>query len=76
MYPAVFSARAAAFSMIYDKDGSVSLDDCFALQEKAIAVKDAGNPAFVDFLAAKQKKDTGKLRDSCMKVLFLEGVKP
>ncbi|MFH1957968.1 MAG: hypothetical protein ABIJ15_05785 [bacterium] len=72
-YPAVFSARAAALSIIYDEDGSVSLDECFALQEKALAVK---GPAYADFLAAKQKKDTGKLRDSCMKVLFLEGAKP
>lgn len=75
-YPAIFSARAAALSLIYDKDGSVPLEKCFALQEKALAVKDAGNPAFVDFLAAKQERDTKKLRDSCMKILFLEGVKP
>jgi len=75
-YPAVFSARAAALSLIYDKDGSVPLEKCFALQEKALAVKDAGNPAFIDFRAAKQGRDTKKLRDSCMKVLFLEGAKP
>jgi len=75
IYPAVFSARAAALSLIYDEGGSASLDECFSLQEKAIAVKNIRNPAFKDFLEAKQKKDTGKLRDSCMKVLFLEGAK-
>ena len=73
--PALSSARAAALSFIYDKNRkSEILEKSFALQNEAIIVKRADSPAFSDYLASRRTGDTGKLRNSCRRVLYINGI--
>ncbi|MEA2081800.1 MAG: hypothetical protein U9O97_03570 [Elusimicrobiota bacterium] len=76
-YPALLSAKAAAYSVVAEKEGiSDFRKKSFALQEKALPAKVLKIPAYRDFDAARKTGDLGLLRNSCMKILFLNGVRP
>ena len=76
-YPALMSAKAAAYSIIAEKEGlSGFRKRSFELQEKALPAKNLKIPAYKDFDAARKSGNLGLLRNSCMKILFLNGIKP
>jgi len=76
-YPALMSAKVAAYSIISEREGLSELRKrSFQLQEKALPAKNLKIPAYRDFDAAREAGDLRLLRNSCMKILFLNGIKP
>jgi len=77
VYPAMLAAKAAAYSIIAEREGLSELRKrSFQHQEKALPAKNLKIPAYRDFDAARESGDLGLLRNSCMKILFLNGIKP
>ncbi len=77
VYPALLSAKAAAYSIIAEREGLPGFRKrSFELQEKALPAKNLKIPAYKDFDTAVKAGDLAILRNSCMKILFLNGIKP
>ncbi|MBU3956587.1 hypothetical protein KJ633_09020 [bacterium] len=76
-YPALLSAKAAAYSIIAEKEGlSDFRKRSFEFQEKALPAKNLKIPAYRDFVTARLTGNLGLLRNSCMEILFLNGIRP
>ncbi|MDO9513874.1 MAG: O-antigen ligase family protein [Elusimicrobiota bacterium] len=76
-YPALLSAKAAAYSIIAERDNLPDLRKrSFELQEKALPAKNARIPAYRDFENAVKLDDLSVLRNSCMKILFINAIRP
>jgi len=76
-YPALLSAKAAAYSIIAERENLPEIRKrSFALQEKALPAKNARIPAYRDFENAVKGDDLSVLRNSCMKILFINALRP
>jgi len=76
-YPALLSAKAAAYSIIAERENLPDLRKrSFELQEKALPAKHSGIPAYRDFENAVKGDDLSVLRNSCWKILFINAIRP
>jgi len=74
-YPALLAAKAAAYSIIAEREGLADFRKMsFELQSKAIP--DRRSSAYRDLENARKAQDMGLLRNSCWKILLLNGIRP